>query len=131
MNKRVYTSRKSFSRYDEKHVIAYLNEEKVENYKPENATGDVTPVTAYAYTGTCADGGTMLEAESDDRDTLIDALLRTRYSLSEEEAIKTHQIMLIQDPDCAKAEEYSSEWAAFLIERRYAIDTVDSWLAEG
>lgn len=130
MNKRVYTNRKSFSRFDEKHIIAYLNEEVIENYKPEDVSEDFSPLTAYAYTGTEADGGTLLEAESYDRNTLVNALLRTRYSLTEEEAIKTHQILLMQNPDCEKAEEYKNEWDVFLVEREYAISTVDAWLQE-
>lgn len=128
MNRRVYTQRRTFLKYNDKQVLAYLNEEEVENYIPEDAPEDTEPVTGYAYTGTEEDGGTLLDSDGADRDSLINAVIRTRYSQTEEDAIKTHQILLLQNPDHEKKSEYQSEWAQFLIERQYAIDTVDAWL---
>ena len=128
MNRRVYPQRRTFLKYNDKQVLAYLNEEEVENYIPEDAPEDTEPVTGYAYTGTEEDGGTLLDSDGADRDSLINAVIRTRYSQTEEDAIKTHQILLLQNPDHEKKSEYQSEWAQFLIERQYAIDTVDAWL---
>lgn len=128
MNRRVYTQRRTFLKYNDKQVLAYLNEEEVENYIPEDAPEETEPVTGYAYTGTEEDGGTLLDSDGTDRDSLINAVIRTRYSQTEEDAIKTHQILLLQNPDHEKKSEYQSEWAQFLIERQYAIDTVDAWL---
>lgn len=128
MNRRVYTQRRTFLKYNDKQVLAYLNEEEVENYIPEDAPEETEPVTGYAYTGTEEDGGTLLDSDGTDRDSLINAVIRTRYSQTEEDAIKTHQILLLQNPDHKKKSEYQSEWAQFLIERQYAIDTVDAWL---
>lgn len=119
----------SFTRYDEAHCLAYLNEEVVENYVPTDAPEDFKPVTAYAYSGPELDGGTMIEARGDSRDALINGIIRSRYSQTEEDAIKTHQIMLLKDPDCDKASDYASEWAAFCIERENAIRMVDGWLS--
>lgn len=130
MNKRIYAKRMTFSVYDENHVIAYLNEEILEKYLPDNADEGDEPYTAYAYTGPEADGGTMLETNSTDRDALVNAVIRSKYTQTEEDAIKTHQLMMIQNPDCAKASGYSSEWSVFLVEREYAINLVDRWLAE-
>lgn len=130
MKKMVYLQKMTFSRYDKTHCLAYLNEEVIENYVPEDADDDFVPRTAYAYTGTEPDGGTLIVAADDSRDSLINGIIRSRYSQTEEDAIKTHQIMLLKDPDCDKANEYASEWAAFCIERENAIHTVDDWLAE-
>lgn len=129
MNRRIYTSRMSYSRYDNTHCLAYLNEEVVENYVPDDAPEGFEPVTGYAYSGPEDDGGTMLDAANESRDSLINGIIRSRYSQTEEDAIKTHQIMLLKDPECDKASEYASEWAAFCTERENAIRIVDGWLS--
>ena len=129
MNRRIYTSRMSYSRYDDTHCLAYLNEEVVENYVPDDAPEGFEPVTGYAYSGPEDDGGTMIDAANDSRDSLINGIIRSRYSQTEEDAIKTHQIMLLKDSECDKASEYASEWAAFCTERENAIRIVDGWLS--
>lgn len=129
MNRRIYTSRMSYSCYDNTHCLAYLNEEVVENYVPDDAPEGFEPMTGYAYSGPEEDGGTMLDAANESRDSLINGIIRSRYSQTEEDAIKTHQIMLLKDPECEKASEYASEWAAFCAERENAIRTVDGWLS--
>lgn len=129
MNRLIYTSRMSYSRYDDTHCLAYLNEEVVENYVPDDAPEGFEPVTGYAYSGPEDDGGTMIDAANDSRDSLINGIIRSRYSQTEEDAIKTHQIMLLKDPECDKASEYASEWAAFCTERENAIRIVDGWLS--
>lgn len=118
----------SYSRYDDTHCLAYLNEEVVENYVPDDAPEGFEPMTGYAYSGPEEDGGTMIDAANESRDSLINGIIRSRYSQTEEDAIKTHQIMLLKDPECEKASEYASEWAAFCAERENAIRIVDSWL---
>lgn len=106
----------------------YLNEEVIENYVPEDAPDGFKPVTAYAYTGTEPDGGTLIDAPDDSRDTLINGMIRSIYTQSEEDAIKTHQLIVLTNPDTDKAQEYASEWAKFNIDREYAKNLVDSWL---
>lgn len=39
MNRVIYTERKSFEKYDDKHFIAYLNEEIIPDYVPEVMDG--------------------------------------------------------------------------------------------
>lgn len=128
MNKEIYLQKKTFSRYDDKRCLVYLNEEVVENYVPKDAPADFKPVTAYAYSGTETDGGTLIEASDNSRDTLINGLIRSMYSQTEEDAIKTHQLIVLSNPDTEKAQVYASEWAKFNIDREYAISTVDGWL---
>lgn len=127
MNRVVYLQRMSYTRYDDTHCLAYLNEEVIENHIPDDAPEDFKPVTAYAYSGSELDGGTMLEAPDDSRDSLINGIIRSRYSQTEEDAIKTHQIILLKNPECEKASEYASEWAEFCVERDNAIRIVDGW----
>ena len=127
MNRVVYLQRMSYTRYDDTHCLAYLNEEVIENHIPEDAPEDFKPVTAYAYSGPELDGGTMLDAPDDSRDSLINGIIRSRYSQTEEDAIKTHQIILLKNPECDKASEYASEWAEFCVERDNAIRIVDGW----
>lgn len=128
MGRSIYLERMSFSRYDDRHVIAYLNEEEVADYVPEDAPEDFAPVMAYAYTGTEDDGGTLIEAADDSRDSLVNGIIRTRYSQTEEDAIKTHQIIRLSEPDNAKSSDYEAEWSEFNGFRTLAITTVDSWL---
>ena len=132
MNRVIYTERKRFAKYDNSHFIVYLDEERVENYVPEVMEGQPKPdpVMAYAYTGTEKDGGTLIEATSPDRDSLINGIIRSRYTQSEEDAIKTHQIELLRDPSIAKADAYNQEWEMFNALREMAKSTVDGWISE-
>lgn len=128
MNRKIYTERKTFLKYDNGRYMVYLNEETVENHVPEDAPEDFEPVTGYAYTGTEEDGGTLIEAAGPDRDSLINGIIRSRYSQTEEDAIKTHQIEVLRGGNMAKTPEYETEWEAFNAFRTAAIATVDGWL---
>lgn len=128
MNRAIYFRPMTFSRFNDTQFLVYLNEEVIEKYVPEDAPEDFEPVTAYAYTGTEEDGGTLISAADDSRDSLINGILRTRYSQTEEDAIKTHQIIRLSNPNCEKADEYANEWNVFNVEREYAIQVVDTWL---
>ena len=123
----IYLQPRTFERYDNRRYMVYLNEEVIDNYIPEVREGEKQPkpVTAYAYTGTEPDGGTT----SADRDSLINGIIRSRYSQSEEDAIKTHQIELLKDGSIEKAVVYEQEWTEFSTTRTMAKQTVDSWLA--
>ncbi len=130
MNREIYTERRSFEKYDEKHHIVYLNEEVIPDYVPEVKEGEISPdpVEAYAYTGPMTDGGTLIDAQQSDRDSLINGIIRSRYTQSEEDAIKTHQIELLKDSTIEKASAYEAEWAEFNTFREQAKAVVDSWL---
>lgn len=130
MNKAIYTERKTLVKYDDNRYMAYLNEEVIEDYVPEVRDGEESPepVTGYAYTGTEPDGGTLIASGDMSRDSLINGIIRSRYSQTEEDAIKTHQIELFKSPDIPKAEDYEAEWEAFNAFRTDAIVTVDRWL---
>lgn len=130
MKRTIYTEPKTLVKYDDNRYMAYLNEEVIEGYVPEGREGGSSPepVTGYAYTGTEPDGGTLIAATDMSRDSLINGIIRSRYSQTEEDAIKTHQIELIKNPDIPKAGDYESEWEAFNAFRASAIATVDRWL---
>ena len=129
MNRKIYPQRMSFSRYDATHCLVYLNELLVDNYVPDDAPEGFKPTMGYSYEGPEADGGTMIEARDDSRDALVNGIIRSHYSQTEEDAIKTHQIMLLKAPDCEKAEDYAKEWETFCAIRNIAIQTVDVWLS--
>ncbi len=130
MNKATYTERRTLVKYDDNRYMAYLNEEVIEDYVPEVREGEESPepVTGYAYTGTEPDGGTLIAAGDMSRDSLINGIIRSRYTQTEEDAIKTHQIELFKNPDIPKAEDYEAEWEAFNAFRTEAIATVDRWM---
>lgn len=128
MESEVYQERRTFVRYDESHVMVYLNEEVLNDYVPEDAEDGTEPATYYAYSGTMPDGGTLIVAAATDRDTLINGIIRTKYSQSEEDAIKTHQIIRMSgDISDEKSSEYLTEWQEFCQWREYAIKVVDEW----
>lgn len=133
--KKTYLERKTLVKYDDKRVMAYLNETVLDNYTPEQTSIDSLdsvepePTTAYQYEGDQPDGGTLIDCEDPaSRDLLINGIIRSRYSQTEEDAIKTHQIEVLKDPDTAKADEYNQEWTDFNEFRQMAIKTVDGWL---
>lgn len=136
MNKRcIYLRRMVPSRYDAKHYLVYLHEEVINDYvAPDEhgitpASSDSKPVTAYAYTGPEADGGTLIESGDGSRDTLINGVIRADYSQTVEDSLKTHMLMLQLNPDHERAAEWIAEWEAFCTARETAIALVDEWLA--
>lgn len=130
MKRAIYTERKTLVKYDDNRYMAYLNEEVIEGYVPEGREGEDAPepVTGYTYTGTEPDGGTLIAAADMSRDSLINGIIRSRYSQTEEDAIKTHQIEVLRDAGITKSADYEAEWKAFSAFRTAAIATVDRWL---
>ena len=133
MNRVIYTERKTFGKYDDKHFIGYLNEEIIPDYVPEVMDGQPVPepTTGYAYQGPMADGGTLIEAAEADRDSLINGIIRCRFTQSEEDAVKTHRLQVIggEIADEEKVAEYNQEWTDFNNVRKVAKEYVARWLS--
>lgn len=130
MNRQIYQERRTYLRYDDTHIIGYLNEEILKNYVPvyvqqSESTNSPAPwPTAYAYTGTETDGGTVMECSRQNHyGDLANAIIRTRYSSSEELAIQRHAINGDYEDAPQEYEEYD-EWC------RYAVKTAKEWIAE-
>lgn len=127
----VYPQTMRPTQYDGAHFLCYLNESEAD-YQPDE---DSDPVPGVAYSGDLEDGGTLIECDEWNRDKLINGILRTRYLQTEEDAIKTHQIQLLQseagiESGSISAEtraEYLQEWEAFQAFRQQVITLVDSW----
>lgn len=105
MNKAVYREPRTYEKYDSNHIIGYLNETVIEDYQPEVAEGQsaVEPYTGYQYEGQLTDGGTIMEcSDSTNRGEIVNAIIRSRYPLSEEMAIHRHHQ---NDPV-----RYAEEW---------------------
>lgn len=119
------------SKYDGAHFLCYLNE-KPATYKPDETSESME---GYSYTGSMPDGGTLIECDEWNRDKLVNGIIRSKYLQTEEDAIKTHQIQLLQakagmagEPLTEeKTSEYMAEWAEFQAFRQYAINLVNSW----
>lgn len=123
MHKCVYRERRTFEKYDSAHIIGYLNEEIIKNYQPEAVEGEEKeePYDGYQYEGEENDGGTVMEcSKPGDRDDMINAIIRTRYSLSEELAIHRH----ISDD----AVTYAKEWKEYDSFCESTKNVVDRWL---
>jgi hypothetical protein len=122
----IHPHRQTFKKYDNNRYIVYLNEQITENY---DETGDAV-FTAFSYTGIVPDGGTLIEVDTNDQlqNALINGIIRSKYTLSEEDAIKTHQILLLSNPEHEKTDEYRAEFAQFSEFRENCIKTVREWL---
>lgn len=108
MNKKVYREPRTFEKYDRTHIIGYLNETIIENYQPEQQEGQepIEPYTGYQYEGVEPDGGTIMEcADAGDTGEVVNAIIRTRYTLSQELAIHRHH-----ENDAAT---YAKEWEEY------------------
>lgn len=92
--KQVYTERKTYSQFDNSHFILYLNEEVINDYVPEIKEGESEPkpCTAYAYSGTERDGGTLIEAKEATYDAFVSGLVRLEYSADQVEAITLNKL---------------------------------------
>jgi hypothetical protein len=121
----IYNKKMTFKKYDNNHYIVYLNEKVIENYQTEEGE----PYTAFSYTGTETDGGTVIDVDPKEQlqDALINGIIRTQYTVSVEDAIKTHQVILFNSPEHAKANEYRTEFAKFNEFREGCIATVRGW----
>lgn len=117
---RTYPERKTCLQYAAGKIIGYLEEKVVENYQPE-ATGieeepEPWPV-AYQYTGTEPDGGTIMPCSNpEDYGQVTNAIIRTRYTESDENAIHRHRLQCIESPSSleeAKLQQYDEEWHSY------------------
>ena len=125
MNRCVYQQPRTYLKYDDEHIIGYLNEEVLNDYLPAKQTdGDGQPEpwpTAYAYTGTETDGGTVMECKNqNDYGELANSIIRSRYSESQEMAIQRHAINGDYALSPQEYEEYN-EWC------KYAVETAKGW----
>ena len=126
MNKVVYREPRTFEKYDSNHIIGYLNETVIEDYQPEVADEQETvePYTGYQYEGPETDGGTVMEcSDSNDRGEIVNAIIRSRYPLSEEMAVHRHYQ---NDP-----ERYAGEWSEYDDFCEEAKRIANDWLTKG
>ena len=128
-----YRERRTYEKFDNEHYAVFLNEK--ETMVPVttgmgNEEQEVEQVPGYEYEGSQQDGSTLIVAENADRDSLINGIIRSRYSQTSEDAVKTHRLQLIggEITEDDKKAEYDAEWSAFNDFRELAINTVDSWL---
>lgn len=99
-------------RWSDKEILAYLNEEIVKNYQPEGNGMDgekqSEPYDAFCYTGDLRDGGTILPCEDmANYHDVANAIIRSRYSQSDENAIHRHHINGDYNDDATEYEEYN------------------------
>lgn len=115
-----YTERKKFVKYDESHVLLYLNEQAGEVTNPE--TGECVP--GFAYTGDQPDGGTLIEAagvtDENRRDKFVAGLIGFHYDIDAQIAT------LANGKDTP---EHAAELAQFSALRAQCKDEVDELLA--
>ena len=108
----VYQTRKTYMKYDKEHIIGYLNEEVLENYTPQDQPDEGEPVVwpvAYRYTGTERDGGTVMPCTNmHDTGDVANAIIRSRYTESQELAIHRHVLNGDYEENPTEYEEYNA-----------------------
>lgn len=124
LKKAVYMTPRTFEKYDDGRIILYPNETVISDYTPEVPEGsDATPssFTGYQYEGEENDGGYIREcADMKSEHDLANAIVRTRYSISDELALQRHYA---SDP-----ETYADEWSAYNTFADAAVAKAKEWL---
>jgi len=118
----VYLQPKTFLKYDAGRIIVYPNETVIENYTPESHDNEEPePFTAYQYEGCESDGGFIVECDdTTDYHSVANAIVRTKYSVSEELALQRHHQ---QDP-----EAYEKEFSEYCEYADRAVTIAKRWL---
>lgn len=115
-----YTERKNFVKFDDSHVLLYLNEQPGEVTNSE--TGESAP--GYSYTGDQADGSTMIAAEGvtdeNRRDKFVAGLIGLHYDLDAQIATLANG---------ADTPEHAAELTQFATLRKQCKGEVDELLA--
>lgn len=115
-----YTERKNFVKFDDSHVLLYLNEQPGEVTNPE--PGESAP--GYSYTGDQADGSTMIAAEGvtdeNRRDKFVAGLIGLHYDLDAQIATLANG---------ADTPEHAAELTQFATLRKQCKGEVDELLA--
>lgn len=122
--KAYYKTQRTFTKYDDGHIIGYLNERVVEDYQPEENPGEEQEeaYTAYEYTGTEADGGTVMPCEDPAKyGDVANAIIRSKYSESQELAIHRHAANGDYEESPKEYDDYN-QWC------EYAVATAKRWL---
>ena len=104
MKTAIYPARKTFNHYDNERYLLYLNEEIIENYVPENDP-ESEPSTAYSYTGSEEDGGTLIVASDATYEKFVSGLIRTRYTADQVESI----LLNVQSNNPDRIQEFQLE----------------------
>lgn len=107
--RQIYTDRKTYNQFDNNHFLLYLNEEVIEDYTPEVRDGEsmLESCTAYAYTGSEKDGGTLIEAQEATYDAFVSGLVRREYSADRVEAITLNKL----SSDNERKAEFDAEFS--------------------
>ncbi len=108
MYTKTYTTPMTMAKYDQGRIIGYLNEEIIEGYVPESPDPEEEsePCTGYRYTGAEPDGGTLMPCtDPSDYGDVTNAIIRSKYSDSQEMAIHRHH--------ANDAEASAEEWEAY------------------
>lgn len=120
MEKTIFDTQQTCDHYDKTHVIGYINEDVDENYVPDTTGMETTetpqPRKVYKY------DEVIIESPDFTRDNLVNGLIRSKYSATQEFAILRHHQL--------DADKYADEWTEFNEWVEKAKTEVERWLAE-
>lgn len=119
----VYQQPRTLLRYDSERVIIYPDERVEDNFQPEKTADNEapSPFKAYIYTGEERDGGFIVPcSDPTDHHEVANAIIRTRYTVSDELALQRHHQ---EDADA-----YAEEWQAYCSFADAATAKAKKWL---
>lgn len=119
MNKCIFDNQRFVENFDNTHKVGYINEEYIKDYIPNaepgmNISEKPSPRPVYRY------DEVIIESPDFSRNNLVNGLVRSRYSQTEEFAILRHNAL-----DAAK---YADEWKEYNAWADKAKEEVDRWL---
>lgn len=118
MNTQIYSEKKTFSKFDDKHYIVYLNEKPADYVPSVSTTGqepseNIKPVPGYSYSGPMEDGGTLITASEATYPAFVSGLIRILYSEDSESAINSNMMIAVVNPESDRSAEFTNEWQTF------------------
>lgn len=88
-----YAEKRTFFPFGDNMIVGFLGETVVENWNQPGAPEEAEPITGYQYTGPRQDGGTLMPCDDpSDYGCVTNAIIRSKFSESEELAIHRHYV---------------------------------------
>ncbi len=136
-NKTTYPYRLSHIKFDNNHILVFLNEEKATHILPAIGDDKATEVDGYAYAqpdwyaGPETDGGVMIEATAFTKDGIVPGLIHAHpeYAGNGENKIHSLAVKLQITTDEAERSKIIEQLQAFDAHRSWAYQTAEELLA--
>lgn len=136
-NRTTYPYRLSYIKYDDSHILVFLNEEPAKHVTPEAVDGEAREIDGYAYAqpdwyeGPSGDGGVLIEATAFTKDAIVPGLIHAHpeYAGNGESKVHSLALKLQISTDEAERAALTEQLHAFDAHRTWAYETAEELLA--